>query len=196
MTKIRAVLALLALAAVAALTVGLSSPAHAIDNPCPNGEHAPPCADYLLWSPPFDDGCPHCPEYAIAFVEDRYLSQADRWRYLNDLRDGLLLLNQSRVAQKPELRDEAWRKFTDAVSTLGGACVKPTDVGFYDRQTGRIEAAPFAWLKGAGSLFADGLDGDWCGTPIPGRPPWPWPIPDPRPFDKGLDQLLAGGQAG
>jgi hypothetical protein len=195
MTKLRAVLALLALAATAALTLGLSTPAQAA-NPCPDGPHAPPCADYFLWSPPYDDGCPQCPEYAIGFVETRYVSDVDRWRYLNDLRDGVQLLHQARVTKKPELRSDAWKKFADAASVLDGAVLQPGVVGVYDRTTGKVEPRPLQWLTSAGEYFSDGLD-EWCGTPIPG-PPWPWP-PDPDPlakFEAGLDQLLAGGPAG
>ena|SRR5437763_2396684 len=195
MTKLRAVLALLALAATAALTLGLATPAHAEFNPCPDDPHAPPCADYVLWSSPIDDGCPHCPEYAIGFVETRYVSDVDRWRYLNDVRDGVQLLYQSRVRKDPGLRADAWKQFADAATVLDGTSVKPGVVGTYDRQTGTVTPLSASWLSTAATDFADGLD-DFCGnapTPIPGGGGvWP-PMPDPpTPFDAGLDALLAG----
>jgi hypothetical protein len=196
MTKLRAVLALLAVAAAAALTLGLATPAHAAINPCPDGPHAPPCADYLLWSSPYDDGCPQCPEYAMGFVETRYVPDADRWRYLNDMRDGIQLLYQARVTQNPQARYAAWKKFEHAATMLDGACILPNVVGTYDRKTGRLDPRPMPWLKAAAVDFAEGEDG-WCGTPVPGFPPWPHPAPDPwAPFDAGLDALLSGAQGG
>lgn len=195
MSVAAAVLALLALAAGAALTLGLSlgpaTPAHAAI-PCPDGPHAPPCADYFVWSSPFDDGCPHCPEYAIGFVETRYVSDGDRWRYLDDLRAGVLLLYRARVEQQPDLRAAAWKKFADAGAVLGGTAVKPGVVGTYDRQTGKVTPVTGSrWLGAAAADFADGLD-EWCGTPVPG---WPRPPGDPDPlgsFEAGLDEMLAG----
>jgi hypothetical protein len=184
MTKPRAVLALIALAA-AVLTIGLATPAQAGFDPCPDGPHAPPCADYLLVKTFYN--CDGCPEWGLGFDETQVLAQDVRWRYIDDVSAGLSLLDKATRANNPdELRYQALKQFTAAASTLAGAVVKPGAVGVYDRGTGKFEPQPMPWLATADIAIADGLNGLASG-------PTPQPAVALKPFDEALAALTQAG---
>ena len=195
MKKIRALLGLAVLLAVAALSVGLSSPAHADFNPCPHGDRNPPCAVYVLW-PPFEDDC-HCPEYAIEFIEDRVLPVTQREQYVNDINNGLRLLDQADRTFDPakvgQLRVAALNKFTAAAAALNGAYVQPSMVGVFVHESGMVDPVPMPWLVSAAEHLASGLN----------LLVWGPPTPEPaiseeamKRFDTAYRELSKGVQSG
>jgi hypothetical protein len=187
-TPLRAVVNALFTIAVALFTIGLSAPARAGFDPCPDGPHAPPCTDYILIEP--DYLCQACPERGLGLEESDILAYDVRWRYIDDVRMGLHLLAQAGRAKEPELigqlRAQALKQFTAAASELGSTVVKPGAAGVYDRTTGEIDPLPMPWLATADRAIAAGLDGLTSGPD-----PMPWLAL--APFD---DALAAIDQAG
>jgi hypothetical protein len=164
MTKMRALAALLAVAVAAAFSTVLSTPAHADFDPCPHGRNNPPCVDYLLWNP--IRGCDYCPPWALGFLDDAVLPAVDRWNYLEQVREGLIVLGEASIAKQPDvqgLRQQALKKLTAAACTLNGIALKPGPVGRFDTKSGAFEPQPMAWLAGADLLLATGLNQLRCG---------------------------------